>query len=126
MAAPTSAEVLEVAGRAVKVTNPAKIYFPEAGITKLELVRYYLAVGEGARRAIFNRPIVLKRYPNGAEGDFFFQKRAPTSRPDWIRTVTLTFPSGRTADELVVTIKGGRKIAEPQQRQRWRRLRISS
>jgi len=103
VAAPTSAEVLEVAGRAVKVTNPAKIYFPEAGITKLELVRYYLAIGEGALRAIFNRPIVLKRYPNGAEGDFFFQKRAPTSRPDWIRTVTLTFPSGRTADELVVT-----------------------
>ncbi len=99
----TSAEVLEIAGREVKVSNPTKVYFPRAGITKIELVRYYLAVGDGALRAVFDRPIVLKRYPNGAEGDFFFQKRAPTSRPDWIRTVTLAFPSGRTADELVVT-----------------------
>jgi bifunctional non-homologous end joining protein LigD len=98
-----SAEVLEIAGREVKVSNPTKVYFPRAGITKIELVRYYLAVGDGALRAVYDRPIVLKRYPNGAEGDFFFQKRAPTSRPEWIRTVTLAFPSGRTADELVVT-----------------------
>jgi len=103
VAAPPSAEVLQIAGREVKVSNPTKIYFPRAGITKIELVRYYLAVGDGALRAVFNRPIVLKRYPNGAEGDFFFQKRAPTSRPSWIDTVTLAFPSGRTADELVVT-----------------------
>ena len=103
VAAPTSAEVLQIAGREVKVSNPTKIYFPRAGITKIELVRYYLAVGDGALRAVSNRPIVLKRYPNGAEGDFFFQKRAPTSRPSWIDTVTLAFPSGRTADELVVT-----------------------
>ena len=98
-----SAEILQIAGRAVKVTNPEKLYFPEAGITKLDLVRYYLAVGEGALRGIFNRPIVLKRYANGAQGEFFFQKRAPTSRPDWVTTVTLAFPSGRTADEIVVT-----------------------
>jgi DNA ligase D-like protein (predicted polymerase) len=102
--APASdAEVLAIGGREVKVSNPTKLFFPRAGVTKLDLVRYYLAVGDGALRAIFNRPIVLKRYPNGAEGDFFFQKRAPASRPSWIETVTLTFPSGRTADELVVT-----------------------
>jgi bifunctional non-homologous end joining protein LigD len=98
-----SAEILEIAGRAVKVSNPEKVYFPQAGITKLDLVRYYLAVGDGALRGIFNRPIVLKRYANGAEGEFFFQKRAPASRPDWMTTVTLAFPSGRTADELIVT-----------------------
>jgi bifunctional non-homologous end joining protein LigD len=100
---PADAEVLEVAGREVTVSNPGKIYFPQAGITKLDLVRYYLAVGEGALRGIFNRPIVLKRYPHGVEGEFFFQKRAPTARPDWVKTVRLAFPSGRTADELVVT-----------------------
>ena len=96
-------EILRIAGRDVKISNPAKIYFPGAGITKLDLVRYYLAVGDGALRGIFNRPIVLKRYPDGAEGEFFFQKRAPAARPDWVETVTLAFPSGRTADELVVT-----------------------
>jgi bifunctional non-homologous end joining protein LigD len=100
---PADAEVLEVAGREVTVSNPGKVYFPQAGITKLDLVRYYLAVGDGALRGIFNRPIVLKRYPHGVEGEFFFQKRAPTARPDWVKTVRLAFPSGRTADELVVT-----------------------
>jgi bifunctional non-homologous end joining protein LigD len=97
------AEVLQVAGREVPVSNPDKVYFPQAGITKLELVRYYLAVGEGALRGIYNRPFVLKRYVNGVEGDFFFQKRAPVSRPDWVDVVRLSFPSGRTADEVVVT-----------------------
>jgi DNA ligase D-like protein (predicted polymerase) len=97
------AEVLEVAGREVKVSNPGKLYFPKAGFTKMDLVRYYLDVGEGALRGIFNRPIVLKRYVEGVEGDFFFQKRAPASRPEWVKTVTLAFPSGRTADEIVVT-----------------------
>jgi bifunctional non-homologous end joining protein LigD len=96
-------EILEIAGRQVKISNPEKVYFPEASITKMDLVRYYLAVGEGVLRGIFNRPIVLKRYPNGAQGDFFFQKRAPTQRPDWVKTVSLAFPSGRTADEIVVT-----------------------
>jgi bifunctional non-homologous end joining protein LigD len=101
--AEANAEILEIAGRDVKVSNPRKLYFPQAGITKMDLVRYYLHVGEGALRGIFNRPIVLRRYTHGAEGDFFFQKRAPGKRPDWVKTVTLAFPSGRTADEIVVT-----------------------
>jgi bifunctional non-homologous end joining protein LigD len=95
-------ELLEVAGRQVQVTNPSKVYFPEPGHTKLDLVRYYLAVAEGALRGVRGRPMALKRYPDGAAGDFFFQKRAPRSRPDWIETVTLAFPSGRLADEIVV------------------------
>jgi bifunctional non-homologous end joining protein LigD len=94
-------EVLEVAGREVTVTNPGKVYFPEAGITKLELVRYYLAVAEGALRGAGGRPNVLVRYANGIHGEFFYQKRAPTSRPDWIEVVALSFPSGRTAEEIV-------------------------
>jgi len=98
-----NAEILEVAGREVQVSNPEKVYFPKAGITKLELVRYYLAVGEGALRGIHNRPIVLKRYVHGVEGEFFFQKRAPDKHPDWVKTVRLSFPSGRTADEVVAT-----------------------
>jgi DNA ligase D-like protein (predicted polymerase) len=97
------AELVQVAGREVRVTSPGKLYFPSAGISKIELVRYYLSVGEGALRGIYDRPIVLKRYVHGAEGDFFFQKRAPASRPDWVKTVRLSFPSGRTADEIVVT-----------------------
>ena len=98
-----AAEVLTVDGREVRVTNPGKVYFPAAGITKLELVRYYLAVAEGALRAIGGRPLVLKRYVDGITGEGFFQKRAPAKRPDWVRTVELTFPSGRTAHELVIT-----------------------
>src|SRR6188508_1473209 len=93
--------VLEVAGREVTVTNPGKIYFPEAGITKLEVVRYYLAVAEGALRGAGGRPNVLVRYANGIHGEFFYQKRAPDSRPDWIEVVELAFPSGRTAAEVV-------------------------
>ncbi len=103
MAGKAKAEFIEVSGREVRVSNPSKVYFPEAGISKLELVRYYLDVGEGALRGIHNRPIVLKRYVHGVEGDFFFQKRAPTKRPEWVKTVRLAFPSGRTADEIVVT-----------------------
>jgi DNA ligase D-like protein (predicted polymerase) len=87
----------------VRISNPDKVYFPDAGITKLELVDYYLAVGEGALRGIYNRPIVLKRYVHGVKGEFFFQKRAPAKRPDWVKTVTLAFPSGRKADEIVIT-----------------------
>jgi bifunctional non-homologous end joining protein LigD len=94
--------VLEVAGRAVTITNPGKVYFPRAGYTKLDLARYYVAVAEGALRGIAGRPIVLKRYVDGAEGEPFFQKRAPDARPDWIETVELRFPSGRTAQEIVV------------------------
>ncbi len=103
MAGKAKAEFIEVSGREVRVSNPSKVYFPEAGISKLDLVRYYLDVGEGALRGIHNRPIVLKRYVHGVEGDFFFQKRAPTKRPEWVKTVRLAFPSGRTADEIVVT-----------------------
>ena len=94
--------VLEVAGREVVITNPDKMFFPRAGHTKLDLVRYYAAVAEGALRGIAGRPIVLKRYVDGAEGEPFFQKRAPEQRPEWIETVELRFPSGRTAREIVV------------------------
>ncbi|HLU68826.1 MAG TPA: DNA polymerase domain-containing protein [Kofleriaceae bacterium] len=103
MAKKTDALVLEVAGREVRVTHPDKPTFPEAGYKKLDLVRYYLAVGDGALRGVARRPIVLKRYVEGIAGEPFYQKRAPRSRPDWIDTVTLSFPSGRTADEVVVS-----------------------
>ena len=98
-----AAELLDIDGREVRVTNPHKVYFPAAGVTKLDLVSYYLAVAEGALRAIGRRPLVLKRYVNGIEGEGFYQKRAPAKRPDWVRTVELTFPSGRTAHELVIS-----------------------
>jgi bifunctional non-homologous end joining protein LigD len=94
--------VLAVAGRQVVITNPGKIFFPRAGYTKLDLVKYYTAVAEGALRGIAGRPIVLKRYVDGAQGEPFFQKRAPESRPEWVETVELRFPSGRTAREIVV------------------------
>jgi len=93
---------LEAAGREVVITNPDKIFFPQAGHTKLDLAKYYLAVAEGALRGIAGRPIVLKRYVNGADQEPFFQKRAPDKHPDWIETVELRFPSGRTAREIVV------------------------
>src|SRR5436189_1158174 len=94
-------ETLTVAGREVSISNPRKVLFPQAGYTKLDLVRYYLAVADGALRGAGNRPNVLVRYPNGIDGEFFFQKRAPSSRPDWIDVVTLSFPSGRSAEEIV-------------------------
>jgi len=99
---PARKEVIEVAGREVSVSNPDKVFFPSTGHTKLDLVRYYLAVSEGALRGVAGRPMALKRFVNGAEGEFFFQKRAPGSRPEWIETVELAFPSGRTAEEIVV------------------------
>jgi bifunctional non-homologous end joining protein LigD len=95
-------EVLTIAGHQVAVSNPDKPYFPKAGITKLDLVRYYLSVAEGALRGVRDRPMALKRYVEGAEGEFFFQKRAPASRPPWIEVVELKFPSGRSAHEIVV------------------------
>ena len=100
---PSKAEsiVLDVAGRAVTITNPRKILFPEAGHTKLDLAGYYIAVADGALRAAGGRPNVLVRHPNGVGEEFFFQKRAPASRPDWIDVVELRFPSGRTAEEVV-------------------------
>src|ERR1700728_2428967 len=104
---PDRKEIIEVAGRSVPVSNPGKVYFPQTGHTKLDLVRYYLSVAGGALRGVADRPMVLKRYVNGAEGEAFFQKRAPSSRPDWIETVVLSFPSGRTAEEVVVTDAAG-------------------
>jgi DNA ligase D-like protein (predicted polymerase) len=103
VAMPSRAErtVVEAAGRQVTVTNPRKVYFPEAGITKLEVVHYYLAVAEGALRGAGGRPNVLVRYADGIHGEFFYQKRAPEARPDWIEVVALRFPSGRTAEEVV-------------------------
>jgi DNA ligase D-like protein (predicted polymerase) len=98
----TPQTVVEVAGRAVAITNPDKVFFPRAGYTKLDLAKYYVAVAEGALRGIAGRPIVLKRYVNGAEGEPFFQKRAPEQHPAWVETVELSFPSGRTAREIVV------------------------
>ncbi|MFI5262695.1 MAG: DNA polymerase domain-containing protein [Candidatus Limnocylindrales bacterium] len=95
-------ETIAVAGREVVISNPDKVYFPEAGFTKRDLVAYYLAVADGAVRGVAGRPMALKRFVEGAAGDFFFQKRAPASRPDWTETVELSFPSGRTADEIVV------------------------
>src|SRR2546425_467163 len=94
--------VLGVAGREVVITNPDKVIFPQAGHTKLDLVKYYAAVAEAALRGIAARPLVLKRYVNGAEREPFFQKRAPEQRPEWVETVELRFPSGRTAREIVV------------------------
>jgi bifunctional non-homologous end joining protein LigD len=102
------AAVLTVGERAVRVTHPSKLYFSrETRLTKLELVQYYLAVAEGALRGIRDRPIVLKRFVHGAEGEAFYQKRAPSDLPEWLRTVTLSFPSGRTAEEVVVDDAAG-------------------
>src|SRR5690349_12284427 len=96
-------EILELDGRQVTITNPDKVFFPRTGHTKRDLVRYYLAVAEGALRGVGDRPMALKRFVHGAEGEAFFQKRAPEKRPDWIDTVELKFPSGRSAHEVVVT-----------------------
>jgi len=101
MGARAESEVLNVAGREISISNPKKVLFPDAGYTKLDLIRYYLAVADGAIRAAGNRPNVLVRYPNGIGDDFFYQKRAPSSRPSWIEVVALKFPSGRTAEEVV-------------------------
>ena len=93
---------LEIDGREVVITNPDKVFFPRTGHTKLDLVHYYLSVADGAIRGVDGRPMAMKRFVNGAEGEPFFQKRAPESRPEWIETVELSYPSGRTADEVVV------------------------
>jgi bifunctional non-homologous end joining protein LigD len=94
-------ELLVVDGREISISNPAKVLFPEPGYTKLDLVRYYLAVSDGALRGAGGRPNMLVRYPNGIAGEFFYQKRAPASRPPWLEVVSLRFPSGRSADEVV-------------------------
>lgn len=103
-----SAEILSIDGRDVRITHPDKVYFSkQTRLTKLELVRYYLSVAPAALAGIRDRPLVLKRFVNGAEGEAFYQKRAPEERPDWLRTVTLTFPSGRTAEEIVIDDAAG-------------------
>lgn len=98
-----SKTVIEVDGIEVPVSNPDKVFFPATGLTKMGLIEHYLLVAPGVLRGVRNRPTVLKRFPNGAEGDFFFQKRVPEKRPDWMQTVTIAFPSGRTALELCPT-----------------------
>ena len=101
-------ESLSINGREVRVLNPGKLYFSrQTKLSKLDLVRYYLSVAPGALVGIRDRPLVLKRYVNGAEGEAFYQKRAPAQRPSWLRTITLAFPSGRTAEEIVVDDAAG-------------------
>jgi bifunctional non-homologous end joining protein LigD len=100
-------QVLTLDEHEVRITHPDKLYFSQARISKLDLARYYLSVAPGALGGIADRPIVLKRFVNGAEGEAFYQKRAPENRPAWLRTVTLKFPSGRTAEEIVVDDTAG-------------------
>src|SRR4051794_34549142 len=108
MAKGSPAELLDIDGREVRISNPDKPYFSrDVKLTKLEVVQYYLAVADGALAGIRDRPIVLKRFVDGAEGEAFHQKRAPEHRPEWLRTTTLRFPSGRTADEIVVDDAAG-------------------
>src|SRR5256884_7370473 len=103
-----TAEVLSIEGREVRVTHPDKPYFSkQTKLSKLDLVSYYVSVAPGALAGIRDRPVVLKRFVDGAEGDAFYQKRAPAKRPEWLRTVTLSFPSGRTAEEVVVDDAAG-------------------
>ncbi|KWT60562.1 ATP-dependent DNA ligase [Streptomyces albus subsp. albus] len=99
------AESLELSagGRTVRVSHPDKVYFPRRGFTKADVVRYYLSVGDGILRALKDRPTTLERYPDGVEGESFFQKRAPKNLPDWIPTGRIAFPSGRYADEICPT-----------------------
>jgi DNA ligase D-like protein (predicted polymerase) len=103
-----AAAVLTIDGREVRVTHPEKLYFSQqVKLSKLDIVNYYLAVAPGALQGIRNRPLVLKRYVNGAEKEAFYQKRAPADKPEWLRTVTLSFPSGRTAEEVVIDDAAG-------------------
>ena len=108
MAQADDAELLTIGAHEVRISHPAKTYFSRGiTLTKLDLVRYYLSVAEGALGGIRDRPLVLKRFVNGAEGEAFYQKRAPAERPGWLRTTTLSFPSGRTAEEIVVDDAAG-------------------
>ena len=103
-----AAEILSIDGQEVRVTHPDKLYFSkQVRLSKLDIVQYYLSIASGALAGIRDRPIVLKRFVNGAEGEAFYQKRAPSDRPSWLRTVTLSFPSGRTAEEIVVDDAAG-------------------
>ena len=102
MAKKGSHTTVEAAGREVKLSNPDKVYFPKGGHTKLDLASYYLEVAEGALAGLRERPGTMKRFVDGVEGEFFFQKRVPKGPPEWLQTATFTFPSGRSATELVV------------------------
>jgi len=99
---PARKELLQIEGREIAISNPDKVFFPQPGYTKLDLVRYYVAVADGALRGAGGRPMALKRYVNGIEGEFFYQKRAPEARPLWMEVVELKFPSGRSAREFVL------------------------
>ena len=99
----TDEYVLEIAGRGITVTSPAKVFFPERGETKLDLVRYYLAVAEPFLRAAGGRPTLMQRFPNGAQGSSFFQKRVPKDAPEWLETTIVTTPNGTTSRALVLT-----------------------
>ena len=101
MASSRESETLTLAGREVVISNPDKLLFPKPKYTKLDLARYYIAVADGALRGAGGRPNMLVRYPDGIEGEHFYQKRAPKSRPTWIEVVTLRFPSGNVAEEVV-------------------------
>src|SRR5258708_35184572 len=108
MAKEDAAAILAIDGHEVRITHPEKPYFTrQAKLSKLDLVRYFLSVAPGAIQGIRNRPLVLKRFVNGAEEEPFYQKRAPDKRPEGRRTVTLFFPSGRTAEEIIVTAAAG-------------------
>jgi bifunctional non-homologous end joining protein LigD len=98
---------LHIDSRVVKLSSPNRVIFPEQGITKMQLAEYYQMVGVGALRGVKNRPFVMKRFPDGVTSEFFFQKRAPPGKPDWVQTTTLNFPSGRTAEEVVITDVAG-------------------
>src|SRR5260370_4873938 len=103
-----AARVLSIEGREVRVTHPDKPYFSkQTNLSKLDILHYYLSVATGAVAGVRDRPLVLKRFVNGAEGEAFYQKRAPAKRPPWLRTITLAFPSGRTAEEVVVDNAAG-------------------
>ena len=108
MAGRKEQQTLIIADRQITISNPSKVLFPQAGYTKLDLVSYYVAVADGALRGSGGRPNVLVRYPNGIDGEFFYQKRAPASRPEWVEVVQLKFPSGRTAEEVVPRDAGAR------------------
>src|ERR1044072_1087334 len=101
MGSERAAEVLDVGGREDTISKPQKVLFPQPGYTKLDLARYYISVADGALRGAGGRPNMLVRYPDGIEGEHFYQKRAPNSRPSWIEVVELSFPSGRSAEEIV-------------------------
>ncbi|MCJ7712004.1 MAG: DNA polymerase domain-containing protein, partial [Chloroflexi bacterium] len=104
---PPRKEILEIGAREVAVSNPDKVYFPVPGYTKLDVVRYFIAVADGVLTGVRGRPMALKRFVDGIEKEPFFQKRAPENRPEWMRVATLTFPSGRTADEIVIDEAAG-------------------